>query len=459
MKIYLLLFVCVYLTSCKPSLEIPQPSKGNCNLNNVMIIGGSYLAGLQNGALSNEHQQSSISALIINQMKMATPVAIKFPLLPPSLTLGLANNGLEWSTEMKLEFSKRSCDTVNNYIVQSDLLGNLVQIPNSEIEFYDRSKIASAQELNLSFPYCTSRYFIQNQNEINPGVGNPFFSCFVSDPSYGPLTFLKKVAAPSFSIISFGMDDILNAATSGMAYNNQSKFSLPSADSFEMFLDLLLKSSLRSSKQGVIATIPSIDYFPVFNLIPPQGVVLTAQKATDLNNLYGNTAALHFTEGANGFIAESETGTLTSLYPKKIKVLEANERVLLTVPIDSLKCYGLGVIKPIQDKYILDNSEISEIKTKLMQYNQIITSKANEYGLALVDLDNLFEEINTGIKLSGAPVTGDFVKGGFFSLDGFTTTNKGNAIIANEFLKAINLKYHSSFPTLDPNDYSGVKFP
>ena len=52
-----------------------------------------------------------------------------------------------------------------------------------------------------------------------------------------------------------------------------------------------------------------------------------------------------------------------------------------------------------------------------------------------------------------------FVTGGSFSLDGVHLTGKGYAVIANEFIKAINAKYKSNLRQVNPNNYSGVKFP
>jgi lysophospholipase L1-like esterase len=49
--------------------------------------------------------------------------------------------------------------------------------------------------------------------------------------------------------------------------------------------------------------------------------------------------------------------------------------------------------------------------------------------------------------------------GGTFSLDGVHLTGRGYAIIANEFIKAINKTYKSNLPEVNPNAYSGVSFP
>jgi hypothetical protein len=44
-------------------------------------------------------------------------------------------------------------------------------------------------------------------------------------------------------------------------------------------------------------------------------------------------------------------------------------------------------------------------------------------------------------------------------LDGIHLTPRGNAIIANTFIDAINSKYSASVPHADVTKYSGLKFP
>ena len=65
----------------------------------------------------------------------------------------------------------------------------------------------------------------------------------------------------------------------------------------------------------------------------------------------------------------------------------------------------------------------------------------------------------SGIQFDGVKYTATFVTGGTFSLDGVHLTGRGYALIANEFIKAINTTYKSTLPMVNVNSYSGVKFP
>jgi hypothetical protein len=59
-----------------------------------------------------------------------------------------------------------------------------------------------------------------------------------------------------------------------------------------------------------------------------------------------------------------------------------------------------------------------------------------------------------GVKLSLT-----FVSGGTVSLDGLNFTPRGNAVLANEFIKSINKKYQSTIPLLNATSYRGTRFP
>ena len=110
---------------------------------------------------------------------------------------------------------------------------------------------------------------------------------------------------------------------------------------------------------------------------------------------------------------------------------------------------------------MLTKAEIEEIKAATTAYNAAIKSLADEYNLAFVDANAKMVELgkNSGIKWDGVNYSAKFITGGAFSLDGVHLTGRGYAIIGNEFIKAINAKYNSTLPQVNPNKYSGVTFP
>ncbi len=105
-----------------------------------------------------------------------------------------------------------------------------------------------------------------------------------------------------------------------------------------------------------------------------------------------------------------------------------------------------GVTLPLEDKWVLIPQEQSAIKTATDAYNTTISTVASSKGLALVDFKGILEQAS----MSGVPdgdfiFTTDLARGGLISLDGIHLTSRGYAVMANQFLKAIDATYGSNF--------------
>ncbi len=105
-----------------------------------------------------------------------------------------------------------------------------------------------------------------------------------------------------------------------------------------------------------------------------------------------------------------------------------------------------GISLPLEDKWVLIPSEQEEIAIATAAFNQIIAAAASQAGLALVDANSLLNQLaNGGITSGDFTLTSSLVTGSAFSLDGIHPTARGYALLANEFMKAIDVTYGSSF--------------
>ena len=105
-----------------------------------------------------------------------------------------------------------------------------------------------------------------------------------------------------------------------------------------------------------------------------------------------------------------------------------------------------GVSLPLADKWVLLPSEQAEIAAATTAFNATIAASATQAGLGLVDANGLMNKIADGGLTSGNFILTDvLVRGGAFSLDGVHPTARGYALIANEFMKAIDVTYGSNF--------------
>ncbi|MCK0123013.1 G-D-S-L family lipolytic protein [Gelidibacter sp. F2691] len=105
-----------------------------------------------------------------------------------------------------------------------------------------------------------------------------------------------------------------------------------------------------------------------------------------------------------------------------------------------------GVTLPLADKWVLIPSEQAEIKAATDAYNQTIAAVAASKDLALVDFKTILETASTvGLADGDFIFNTNLVSGGLISLDGIHLTSRGYALMANEFLKAIDAQYGSNF--------------
>jgi hypothetical protein len=158
--------------------------------------------------------------------------------------------------------------------------------------------------------------------------------------------------------------------------------------------------------------------------------------------------------GANPFVIEDPSAGVFG-----VRKMEPGEKILLSVPLDSVKCYKMGSLFPFRNEFVLTNTEIAQIQSATNQYNAIITAKAAEKGLALVDTKSFYTKIKAGIVYNGIAMDARLVSGGAYSLDGITFNPRGNALFANQFIDAMNKKYNAKIPFADVSKYNGVIFP
>ncbi|WP_273568341.1 G-D-S-L family lipolytic protein [Maribacter halichondriae] len=105
-----------------------------------------------------------------------------------------------------------------------------------------------------------------------------------------------------------------------------------------------------------------------------------------------------------------------------------------------------GITFPLVDKWVLLPTEQAEIKTAIDSFNATIATAASGAGLAFVDANTLLQQLAAGGVTDGDfTLTANLVTGGGFSLDGVHPTARGYALIANQFMKAIDATYGSNF--------------
>lgn len=432
------------LTGCFPDQDPPTPGAGSADFSSTIYMGGSALAGYRNGALSRESQQTSISALLARQFQQVGAPEISIPLMPEGDGLGL--NPKPWEsiyqtasqmgdrTDCEGEVSLGPVKTGFGIAEATDYLTplsagpyNLLAVPGVELADWRNGAIGT--------PFLPETL--------------PFYARFATNPGISTMAYDASLQNPSFLVAWPGLQDIINYATSG-AYGVR-----PDINDFRSNLDVNLGIFNAFSAKGVIATLPKIETLPFFTTIPARGLELDSAKVADLNPVYAGVGLdSFFVIGTNGFVIADST------QPMGIRQMYEDEFLCLTLPLDSVKCNLLGVLfQTIPDRYSLVRSEIDDINLLIDQMNNEIRTAAANYDLAVAEMGMFFDQIKSGYMQDGMVFSSEFASGNFFGLDGLYPTAKGAALIANQFILAINEKYYASIPTMRMDNLNGVLFP
>ncbi len=430
------------LFSCKPNLEAPEPEAGDANFSTTIAIGGGFIAGYQDGALYRDGQINSLPSLLAKQFQLAGGGTFDQPLMPDNSGMGF--NSRPWESK----FVKRSnlklktdCKGVTSLSPVKDSL------PLSSTAPYFQGVSGNTMR-NFGVPFAlTKNLFDKNFSKSwQQGNTNPFYNRFASNVNSSRAVDDAMAQDPTFSIVWVGMEDIFEFARKG-----GETAAIPSSAEFSSYLDTLLQGLTAKGGKGVIANIPDLNSFPFYTLVPARGINLDQKLADSLNTATGGI--FNYIVGDNGFALE---------YPDNsgnYRQMGGGEYILLNTPLDSVKCYKMGVFYAMPPKYTLDSSEVSLIISSIASYNAVIQQKAALYGFAFVDMNAYFKTVSAGIKWDGVDISAKFVSGGFYSLDGFYPHQKGYSLIANEFIRAINAKYNATIPWVNCKECSGVRFP
>ncbi|WP_375444165.1 hypothetical protein [uncultured Fibrella sp.] len=107
----------------------------------------------------------------------------------------------------------------------------------------------------------------------------------------------------------------------------------------------------------------------------------------------------------------------------------------------------------LTDADVMDQAEA--VGSRPNVYNEEVVKLARKLNLALVDLNEVYRQIAQGTYLAeGGLVIDGSPKGNFFSSDGTYPTAIGQAVIANEVIKALNRTYQSRIPLINVSEFA-----
>ncbi len=442
-KIVFLFASLVILVSCDPKIDEYKATPGSADFSKFIVVGHSLAAGYSNGALYKSGQEVSVPNLVAEQMLSVGGT----PLIQPMVT---SEYGV-LPGKRKLGYTT-SCNGITSLGVVPDV-GDLE--PLGPIGY---------AVTNLAVPGMKSFHaFVPHYGDFSAlPYANPYYCRFATNPANAVVDEIVPLNG-SFFMLWLGDNDVLSYALAGGEADSITPLPL-----FQQAMGGLVQTLTANGAKGVVSTVTDVTSSPFFTTIPYNGLVLDTAQAAQVNyamQLFGLAPILNYTykPGPNPFLITDPT----SPHPYfKVRLMQPGEMVLLTVPQDSLKCGGWGIISPwalqpapIPDQFILTTEEIAEIQTAVLGYNEAINGLANQFGLAVCDMNENLKNMTTGIVWDGVKLNTKFITGGTFSTDGIHLTPRGNAVAANFFIDAINAKYGSTLPHVNVTAYPGLIFP
>ena len=476
---------------------------GASNFSKYIALGDSMSAGYCDGALFIAGQNNAYPNILSQQFSLVGGGSFSTPMMNDNIG-GLLLGGLQIQGP-RLYFNGSNPISVPGTPT--------TEITNHLIGPFNNMSVPGAKSFHLLAPVYG------NVSGIANGQANPYFVRFASSPT---ITVLEDAAAQNGTFFSLwiGNNDVLSYATSGGTGINQTGNLNPATyggnditdpNAFAAVYNTLVNNLTANGAKGVVANIPYITTLPFFTNIPTNpNYALPASNTNQLNQIFGlinvalasngmptrflplvaddgnsstveNNPLLILDESLSNISSLIVTaltpslGSTTANYIATIysrarhasNVASSRDYILLpaksvigTTQTSATAPFNVnGISYPMQDNTTITATEATQLKTATESYNASIQALAAAKGLAFVDINAMYNQVNNGgIVANGQTMTSTFITGGMFSLDGVHPSPRGNALISNKFLEAINSKYGSNLQCVNIGNYP-VLFP
>lgn len=505
------------LVACEPEFDnelTPDSySSGEADFTTYVAIGNSLTAGYMDGTMFKSGQQNSFPNLLAQQFSVVGGGEFTQPSYADDVNdLG----GLLLGGQPIQGFPTRMA-----ILMTADGSGPVNLAGTSSIEVSDLQQTAYN---NMGVPGAKSFHLVApgygNIANLATGRANPYFVRHATSPDASVLSDALSMN-PTFFTNWIGNNDVLSYATSGGTGVNQEGNidvttyggnDITDPQVFASVYSTLIDGLTANGAKGVVMTIPSVTSIPYFTTVPYNPLTaeqLGGDAVIDMLNAQlgqlkqvlavfgeGDRLQLFSKTAANPVLIKDETLTdlsqqitavLLSLPDAGFSQEEAmaigtifgQARHATADDLFTLTASGvigqtslvlpnpfniMGVTYPLDDMYVLIPAEQAEISTATTQFNQIIRSIAASKNLAVADMNDILNQLVSGIRATDGQIyTADYFSGVgnmnrvLFSLDGVHPNARGYAFVTNEIIKVINRHYKAHLPLVNVAEYPGPK--
>jgi lysophospholipase L1-like esterase len=365
-----------------------SPTSSAPNFATTVVIGDSLSAGFQNGSLLDTQQPNGWASLVAKQAKFQLALPLIAPPGAPAV-LKLVSVGPPPVIQQDSGISTgRDNPTTQPYdlAVPGHLLNDVISTAPALVPTSGEEIITN---LVLGFPVGNAK------SQMDEAIA------------------LK----PTAIFLWAGNDDALKADESGVPSSMT-----PVPNFTQQFTQLLSTLHSKSKAALIVANIPDVTAIPY--LTPAATVIGTVATQTGLSPAQA-AADLGLSAG---------------------DLVNATGQSQMQTAIDQIT--KGQTVTPLTDAGFLTPSEITQIQATVDQYNSAISQQVSAAGGVLVDIHSYFQTLQSGITINNYKATTAFL-GGIFSLDGTHPTNTGYALIANQYIDALNKSRKTNINEVD----------
>ena len=485
-----------------PPPEAPETDPGSADFSNYVAIGNSLTAGFMDAALYNLGQNSSLGAQLANQL---ASVGGQESFNQPDI-----NSELGFNTAVT---QPPTGTVLGRFKLDTNIPGPSPTIGGDPIGAFGGSKanLDNFGVPGILLGQLLTPATGGPASPQNPAF-NPFYQRFASSPGSSTILGDAIAAQPTFFTLWIGNNDVLGYALSGATNNGLLTSQQAFQQQFGAVINSLMTQTSASGVVGTIPPVLAIPVFRAvpYNSVELDEQTATAlnqafgglnQALDAIVQFLGHDAddaerrKVSYQAGNNpvlindpqledigpkfdqlqqfGAISAEQRAALQPFVqsrPMEVNPQTGPELLLLsaaqvlgTLADPNNPQSQIGVVIPLAPQFHLTASNIIEIETARATFNAIIEAtvqSANQGGtrLALFDAnaaDGAFADIfglsdgQPGIEINGTPLAPDFSPNGVFSTDGVHPNPRGTAILANEFIRAIEETFNAKIPEVE----------
>ncbi len=487
----------------------PEYSSGSADFSNFIAIGNSLTAGFADGALYTSAQNTSIPAMLAAQLSATVEGGV--PFVQPAIN---SEDGFNTSVNP----NPNNGITFGRFKLDTDIPGPSPTIDGDPIGAYTGDPVDNFGVPGITVGQLLVPETGGPADPGNPAY-NPFYARFAADPGNSTIIGEAAAAQPTFFSLWIGSNDVLGYAAGGGANPGILTSNGDFETRYNGVINTLMANTSANGVVTNIPPILGLAFFRAvsWNAIAIDEATATQlnQGLASVNGAYqalvdnlGHSQAdadrrkTNYTAGNNPILVIDEE--LEDLGPKfdqlegagainaqqraalvpyeQARPLTEGELVVisagsvLNTPFNGNASQPIGIVIPLGfntdgslsgDRFYLTLAEQGEIETSRASFNATIAAAVNANSSRLVlydtnspsgafaDLFGLSDGV-PGITIDGVDLTPDFAPSGVLSTDGVHPNPRGNAILVNGMLNAIETGFGATLPRVNVLNQASV---